>query len=91
MARGLPNEAEIGPEKFGRFYLRELLNSGGGHGLGVPKATSLLVGRFGGETMVPEEPVRIARHFNTGVRAHDHPVPERWLRFSVVPLGRGIS
>ncbi len=29
MARGLPNEAEIGPEKFGRFYLRELLNSGG--------------------------------------------------------------
>jgi serine/threonine protein kinase len=29
MARGLPNQEAIGPEKFGRFYLRELLNSGG--------------------------------------------------------------
>ena len=29
MARGLPSNEEIGPEKFGRFYLRELLNSGG--------------------------------------------------------------
>ena len=29
MARGLPNQEVIGPEKFGRFYLRELLNSGG--------------------------------------------------------------
>ena len=29
MARGLPNQETIGPEKFGRFYLRELLNSGG--------------------------------------------------------------
>ena len=29
MARDLPNNEEIGPGKFGRFYLRELLNSGG--------------------------------------------------------------
>jgi serine/threonine-protein kinase len=29
MVRGLPNQEAIGPEKFGRFYLRELLNSGG--------------------------------------------------------------
>jgi serine/threonine-protein kinase len=29
MARGLPNNDLIGPEKFGRFQLRELLNSGG--------------------------------------------------------------
>lgn len=29
MARGLPSKEVIGPEKFGRFYLRELLNSGG--------------------------------------------------------------
>ena len=29
MARGLPNNEVVGPEKFGRFYLRELLNSGG--------------------------------------------------------------
>jgi len=29
MARGLTNEEASGQEKFGRFYLRELLNSGG--------------------------------------------------------------
>ena len=29
MAHGLPSNEEMGPEKFGRFYLRELLNSGG--------------------------------------------------------------
>jgi len=29
MARGLSNNEVVGPEKFGRFYLRELLNSGG--------------------------------------------------------------
>jgi serine/threonine protein kinase len=29
MARGLTPDAAAGPEKFGRFYLRELLNSGG--------------------------------------------------------------
>jgi serine/threonine-protein kinase len=29
MARGLSNHEAIEPEKFGRFYLRELLNSGG--------------------------------------------------------------
>jgi serine/threonine-protein kinase len=29
MARGLPKNEVLGPEKFGRFYLRELLNSGG--------------------------------------------------------------
>jgi len=29
MARGLPDNETSGPEKFGRFYLRELLNSGG--------------------------------------------------------------
>jgi serine/threonine protein kinase len=29
MGRALPDNAAVGPEKFGRFYLRELLNSGG--------------------------------------------------------------
>jgi serine/threonine protein kinase len=29
MAKGLPDNEVAGPEKFGRFYLRELLNSGG--------------------------------------------------------------
>jgi serine/threonine-protein kinase len=29
MAKGLPDNEVVGPEKFGRFYLRELLNSGG--------------------------------------------------------------
>jgi len=29
MARALPDNQVVGPEKFGRFYLRELLNSGG--------------------------------------------------------------
>jgi serine/threonine-protein kinase len=29
MARGLPDNEVLEPEKFGRFYLRELLNSGG--------------------------------------------------------------
>ena len=29
MARGLPDNEAVEPEKFGRFYLRELLNSGG--------------------------------------------------------------
>ena len=29
MARGITADAQVGPEKFGRFYLRELLNRGG--------------------------------------------------------------